>query len=127
MVKSGNILKIKKRKKHTEMKRYCQTLRLKDDPELISGYREAHAAVWPEIKAGMKEVGILDMEIYQKGTELFMIMETEDWFDWERDNARLSELPRQKEWEAYVSRFQEADPSSPSHEKWHLMERIFKL
>ena len=98
-----------------------------NDPELISGYREAHAAVWPEIKAGMKEVGILDMEIYQKGTELFMIMETEDWFDWERDNARLSELPRQKEWEAYVSRFQEADPSSPSHEKWHLMERIFKL
>ena len=36
-----SILKINKRKKHTEMKRYCQTLRLKDDPELISGYREA--------------------------------------------------------------------------------------
>jgi len=28
--------------------------------------------VWPEITRGMKEVGILDMEIYLLGTRLFM-------------------------------------------------------
>lgn len=109
------------------MKRYCQTLTLKDDPELIAGYVREHSRVWPEIKAGIREVGILDMQIYIRGTQLFMIVDTVDDFDWERDNARLATLPRQKEWEEHVARFQNADPSAPSHEKWQLMERIFKL
>ena len=34
------------------MKRYCQTLKLREDPELIAQYVEEHAHVWPEIKAG---------------------------------------------------------------------------
>lgn len=109
------------------MKRYCQTLDLVDDPALIADYVEAHAHVWPEIQAGIRQVGILDMQIYRLGTRLFMIMDTEDGFDFEVDNARLSTLPRQKEWEAYVARFQGCDPDAPSTGKWQLMERIFKL
>ena len=110
------------------MKRYCQTLTLKDDPELIRKYREVHSRVWPEIKAGIREVGILDMQIYLKGNRLFMIMDTVDSFDWEKDNARLTTLPRQKEWEEYVAEFQNAaDPHAPSHEKWQLMEKVFQL
>ena len=109
------------------MKRYCQTLQLKDDPQLIADYIEAHRHVWPEIQAGIKEVGILDMQIYALGNSLFMIMDTTDEFDWERDNARLADLPRQAEWEAYVAQFQGADPNAPSTDKWKLMERIFKL
>ena len=46
------------------MKRYCQTLTLVDDSELIEKYIEAHAHVWPEVIAGQREVGILDMQIY---------------------------------------------------------------
>ena len=80
------------------MKRYCQTLQLKDDPQLIADYIEAHRHVWPEIQAGIKEVGILDMQIYALGNSLFMIMDTTDEFDWERDNAHLAGLPRQAEW-----------------------------
>ena len=34
------------------MKRYCQTLELRDDRELIEKYVEAHAHVWPEIQEG---------------------------------------------------------------------------
>lgn len=109
------------------MKRYCQTLQLKDDPQLIADYIEAHRHVWPEIQAGIKEVGILDMQIYALGNSLFMIMDTTDEFDWERDNAHLAGLPRQAEWEAYVAQFQGADPNAPSTDKWKLMERIFKL
>ena len=109
------------------MKRYCQTLELVDDPQLISQYCEAHAHVWPEIQAGIREVGILDMQIFRKGTHLFMICDTVDDFDWVKDNARLSRLPRQAEWEAYVSRFQGCAADAPSSEKWQLMERIFKL
>ena len=42
------------------MKRYCQLLNLPNDEELIKGYIEEHAHVWPEIQAGIREVGILD-------------------------------------------------------------------
>ena len=109
------------------MKRYCQTLDLRDDPQLIEQYVEAHAHVWPEIQAGIREVGILDMQIYRLGNRLFMIMDTVDAFDFEADNARLATLPRQAEWEAYVSQFQGCDPAAPSTAKWQRMERIFKL
>lgn len=109
------------------MKRYCQTLELRDDPDLIEKYVKAHAHVWPEVQAGIREVGILDMQIYRLGTRLFMIMDTADDFDFEADNARLAALPRQAEWEAYVAQFQGCDPSAPSTSKWRLMERIFKL
>ena len=109
------------------MKRYCQTLDLRDDPALIEQYVKVHAHVWPEIQAGIREVGILDMQIYRLGNRLFMIMDTADDFDFEADNARLATLPRQAEWEAYVARFQGCDPSAPSTAKWQLMERIFKL
>ena len=52
------------------VKRYCQTLDLRDSPELIAEYRKRHsqAEAWPEILAGIREVGILEMEIYILGT-----------------------------------------------------------
>ena len=53
------------------MKRYCQTLELRDDRELIEQYVEAHAHVWPEIQEGIRSVGILDMQIYIHGNRLF--------------------------------------------------------
>ena len=108
------------------MKRYCQTLELVDDEEMIRKYCEVHRHVWPEVIAGQREVGILDMQIYRKGRLLFMICDTVDDFDWERDMARLATLPRQTEWEAYVSQFQGFDPDAPSSAKWQLMELIFR-
>ena len=67
------------------VKRYCQTLDLRDSPELIAEYRKRHsqAEAWPEILAGIREVGILEMEIYILGTRLFMIVETPLDFDWD--------------------------------------------
>ena len=107
------------------MKRYCQTLSLKDDPQLVEKYIEVHSRVWPEIIEGQHEVGILSMQIYANGRNLFMIVDTVDDFDWERDMARLATLPRQAEWEAYVSQFQGCSPEAKSTEKWQLMTKIF--
>lgn len=107
------------------MKRYCQTLTLVDDEELIAKYVEAHAHVWPEIIAGQREVGIVDMQIYRRGRSLFMIMDTVDDFEFGRDMARLAGLPRQAEWEAYVAQFQGCAADASSADKWQLMERIF--
>lgn len=107
------------------MKRYCQSLELADDARLIEKYVDAHAHVWPEIIAGQREVGILSMEIWRHGRQLFMIMDTTDDFEFSRDMARLAQLPRQAEWEAYVAQFQGAPATARSDEKWQLMERIF--
>ena len=107
------------------MKRYCQTLTLVDDKKKINQYVEAHAHVWPEIIEGQRTVGILDMQIFRRGCSLFMIMDAIDDFDFERDMARLALLPRQAEWEAYVSQFQGCKADARSEEKWQIMERIF--
>lgn len=114
---------------YTCYKRYCKTLKLEDDPQLIKEYRNVHAKenTWPEITRGMIEVGILDMEIYIMGTRLFMIMDTIPEFDHDRDMAELATKPRQSEWEAFVSRFQKTSAEATAEEKWHLMERIYKL
>lgn len=111
------------------VKRYCQTLDLKDDPALIAEYRRRHSdgEAWQEIIDGIREVGILEMEIYLLGTRLFMIVETSVDFDWDTAMARLATLPRQQEWEDYMSGFQQAAPGATSGEKWKLMERIFHL
>ncbi|MBR4644421.1 MAG: L-rhamnose mutarotase [Bacteroidaceae bacterium] len=107
------------------MKRYCQTLTLVDNEELIEKYIEVHAHVWPEVIAGQHEVGILQMQIYRLGRSLFMIMDTLDDFDFDRDMARLATLPRQAEWEAYVAQFQGCTATASSADKWQLMEKIF--
>ena len=111
------------------VKRYCQTMDLKDNPELIAEYVKRHreAEAWSEIRDGIREVGILEMEIYILGTRLFMIVETPLDFDWETAMARLATLPRQAEWEAYMSIFQQADATATSAEKWQLMDRMFYL
>ena len=110
-------------------KRYCQTLDLKNDPDLIAKYMEAHSRlkIWPEILEGIRSVGILEMEIYILGNRLFMIVETPLDFDWDSAMARLATLPRQEEWEAYVAIFQACKPGCTSNEKWQLMERFFSL
>ena len=89
---------------------------LVDNPELVD---------WPEVIAGQHEVGILQMQIYRLGRSLFMIMDTVDDFDFARDMARLAGLPRQAEWEAYVSQFQGCAAGASSAEKWQMMEKIF--
>ena len=40
---------------------YCQRLTLVDDVEMIRQYVEVHSHVWPEVIAGQREVGILDI------------------------------------------------------------------
>ena len=115
--------------KPAEFKRYCKTLTLKDDAQLIEDYKKVHApgGAWPEITQGMREVGIIDMEIYILGNRLFMIMDTVSDFDHEIAMTELAQKPRQGEWEAYVSRFQNTSAEATADQKWQLMERIYKM
>lgn len=107
--------------------RFCLTLELHNDPDLIEEYKFWHTPenIWPEIPDGIKSVGIEKMEIYLLGTHLFMIIEAGADFNFDRDMEKLSLLPRQKEWEQFVARFQKVVPNANSSEKWKMMDRIY--
>lgn len=109
--------------------RYCLTLDLRSDPDLISEYLYWHEKenIWPEIPEGIKAAGIHNMEIYRLGSRLFMIIEAVPGFDFEKNMEYLATLPRQMEWESFVSRFQAPSSGEKSAEKWKLMEKIFSL
>ncbi|MBD5173041.1 MAG: L-rhamnose mutarotase [Bacteroidales bacterium] len=110
----------------TDTKRYVRTLTLRNEA-VIDEYRTRHAKgnIWQEIIDGLKEVGVLEMEIYIRGTELVMIVETPADFDWDSAMSRLAVLPRQQEWEDYMSQLQDAKAGASSTEKWLPMERMF--
>jgi L-rhamnose mutarotase len=117
-------------KSHNQLvKRYCQTLDLKNNPDLVEEYKFWHKPEnrWPEIPQGIKEVGILEMELYLFGNRLFMIVETPSDFNWEEAFDKLAKLDRQAEWEDFMAKFQITEPGKSSAGKWQLMERIFCL
>jgi len=71
----------------SKMRKYCLTLDLQDDPELIAEYEKYHTAIWPEIRESITGSGIVNMEIYRYDTRLFMIMETDESFSFEKKNS----------------------------------------
>jgi L-rhamnose mutarotase len=107
--------------------RYCLTLDLKDDPELIAEYKRYHEKIWPEISKSIKDAGILGLEIYLLGTRMFMILEADETFSFEKKAQADRADPKVQEWENLMWKFQKALPEARPGEKWLLMEQIFKL
>jgi L-rhamnose mutarotase len=110
-------------------KTFCFTLDLKDNPELIAQYERYHkpGGVWKEIIDGIREVGILKMEIYRASNRLVMLLETVEDFDVIRDFEKMGKLPRQAEWASVMSRFQQKLSFAKPGEHWVLMNKIFDL
>ena len=106
--------------------RFVLTLEIINDPEMAKEYVEVHAIgkAWPEITQNMKTVGIYEMELYLMGYRAFLIMDTKPDFDWNVDGERWGTLPREKEWQAHVAKFQKTDPESKAAEKWKIMKMI---
>jgi L-rhamnose mutarotase len=107
--------------------RYCLALDLNKDETLIAEYENWHAAVWPEIKQSILESGITDMEIYRLEDRLFMIMETNGDFSFEKKAAADTANPTVQRWEALMWKYQKAIPGGKPGEKWRLMNKIFDL
>lgn len=109
------------------MKRYALALDLKEDTQLIYEYMEYHRKVWPEILASIIDSGIHHMDIYRFSNRLFMLMETEDNFSFERKAEMDASNPKVREWEQLMWTYQQAIPGCKPGEKWVLMEQIFQL
>jgi L-rhamnose mutarotase len=109
------------------MKRYCLALDLKNDASLIVEYVHYHQHVWPEIINSIKDSGIETMNIYRTGNRLFMIMQVNDNFSFEKKSVADAANPKVQEWEELMWKFQQPLPSAKENEKWILMEQIFAL
>lgn len=112
---------------NTPHMRYCLALDLKDDPALIAAYEEHHRQVWPEILQSIRDSGITALDIYRTGNRLFMIMETQADFSFERKAAMDEGNPKVQEWEQLMWNYQQALPLSKPGEKWIMMTKIFSL
>lgn len=109
------------------MKRYVLALDLINDPKLIAEYEAYHQAVWPEIRESITNAGIEEMTIYRFENRLFMMMDVNNTFSFEKKDEMDAANPKVQEWETLMWKYQQALPGAKPGEKWVLMDKIFEL
>ncbi len=77
-------------------------LRTQLKPGMEEAYDAAHAAVWPELLAAQREVGIRRWLIFRDGLDIFHAIECEDY---ERAIAELARLPVNQRWQAEMAQY----------------------
>jgi Uncharacterized conserved protein len=96
---------------------------------MIEMYKKRHQKeyYWEEVGKGIREIGVLEMDIYLYNERMVMVVETALDFDWGKAFNRLADMSIQIEWEKHMSIFQNAESHASSSEKWQKMECIFSL
>ena len=108
-------------------KKYCFALDLVNDPKLISEYKKYHEKIWPEITKSIKLTGIEHLDIYLAGNRLFMILEGNETFSFEKKTTMDLGNPKVQEWENLMWKYQQKLPFAKDGEKWVLMNKIYQL
>ncbi|MCR9015645.1 L-rhamnose mutarotase [Aquiflexum gelatinilyticum] len=106
--------------------KYCLTLDLINDPQLIEEYEVYHKSVKPEILQSFTDAGIILMELYRWENRIFMIIEVEPGFSFERKAELDANNQIVQEWEKLMSNYQQRLPGSNGEGKWQLMKKIFE-
>jgi L-rhamnose mutarotase len=83
--------------------------------------------VWPEIISSIKDSGIVNMEIYRLHARLFMVMDINESFSFEKKAAADDRNKKVQEWEALMWKYQDAVEGAAAGTKWVLMDKIFDL
>jgi L-rhamnose mutarotase len=75
-------------------------LRTRLKPGAEERYEQYHAAVWPEILAGIRGAGVTKWVIFRDGLDLFHYVECEDY---DRAMAELAKSEVDKRWQAEMA------------------------
>ncbi len=102
-------------------------LDLKNNLDTIATYINYHQNVWPEIQKSIRDSGIKNAEIYNTGNRLFMILEVDASFTFEKKAKMDAKNSKVQDWEKLMWSFQQALPNSNPDEKWVLMDKIYDL
>ncbi len=111
-------------------RRLVEARELVEDPAEVARYKSLHAMgkAWPEITQGLKDIGIVDNEIYCVGNRTFEFYEVAKEFDWEKSWEALESKPVSQKWGALVGPidrpFTDKDGKPLPNQ---IMKRIFKL
>jgi L-rhamnose mutarotase len=113
----------------SDSRRQCLLLDLIDDADLIAAYCDWHTPgkVPAAVIASIRAAGIVDMQIYNAGDRLVMIMEVGPDFDPATKAQSDAQDPDIQAWETLMWRFQKALPFAGAGEKWVAATRIFSL
>lgn len=106
---------------------FALALDLKNDPASIAEYENWHRQVWPEIIASIRDSGIVSLKIWRVADRLFMLIEADEHFSFEKKSASDAANPMVQKWEELMWNFQQSLPFAKPGEKWVLMEKIFDL
>lgn len=98
--------------------------RLKLKPDQVEEYESAHAQVWPELLAKLKEVGISDYSIFRHGQDLFLYMRVEDF---DRAWEMLDKDPVNQRWQKEMSRKFEPVRDLRPGERFSMMKEVFYM
>lgn len=109
------------------IQQFCLALDLVDDEALMADYKAHHQSVWPEVIQSIKDAGIHLLNIYCVGNRLFMMIEADETFSFEKKAMMDASNEKVQEWEQLMWKFQQALPWAKQGEKWMLMEKIFEL
>lgn len=111
------------------VQRTCMALDLIDDESLISAYEQYHSPenIWPEIPVGIREAGIVDMQIYRVGTRLFMIVDYNENTSLKMAFEKMGKMPKQAQWATLMAGFQKELPEAGPGDHWTAMTPVFLL
>jgi L-rhamnose mutarotase len=106
--------------------RYCFALDLIDDEKKIAEYESHHAVVWPEVEDSFRRAGIEHVELYRAGNRLFMLLDVNESFSFEKKAEIDASDPVVRKWEALMSTYQRELPWAKEGEKWMLMKLVYR-
>ncbi|MHB1407817.1 MAG: L-rhamnose mutarotase [Desulfitobacteriaceae bacterium] len=69
-------------------------------------YKKRHKAVYPEVLAALKKVGVSNYSIFMQGTQLYAYMETDDY---EGAMKQLAQDPANQKWQQYMKEIMETN------------------
>ena len=74
--------------------------KLRCKPGTESEYVERHKNVWPAVQADLEAAGVLEMSIWMKGCEIYLMMVATDY---KKATAFLDQQPESLKWEEYMA------------------------
>jgi L-rhamnose mutarotase len=104
------------------MPRFAFKLRIKADA--IEGYERDHKAVWLDLLAKLKEVGISEYSIFRRGQKLILVMRVVD-FDAAWD--ALVKDPVNLRWQQEMAKYFEPVSGIEPGERFAMLKEVFYL
>lgn len=102
---------------------HCFVLQVR--PELLTDYRERHAAVWPEMLRALRDAGWSDYSIFARKDGLIVgYVETPDLAEAQRAMAQTEVNER---WQADMARFFVGLGGQSADEGFEVLDLIFHL